>query len=239
MKVLSQNPPPAPSTSSKLNNSNMTQTGYKPFVFSLEDMSSTPNNPNRRPSTPTITGTPVSRGLTRSNSHGNIGNNANNQTGENAMPKLPAKYNSLQSKYNFTKHPSTWLYNFRSEMQIYIDGGKCRELSIKECKDMIEKFYESKSMANEKAIKGMSQYPSETMEQHVYRLYEKKFGLRTLAVEQAGKLLMGIQNHQFEDNYITVFYKIFKNEIEEDFRLVQQELLRSIYDLIMIQLVAR
>ena len=235
MKVLSQNPP-MPS-SSKINNSIGTtnsQQGFKPFVFSLEDMSN-PTNANRRSSTPNPgIGTPASRGLIKSGTT----NNNPAQSVDNT-PKLPSKYTSLQSKYSFTKHPSTWLYNFRSEMQSFIDSGKCRELSIKECKDMIEKLYENKSLANEKALSGSSQYPSETMEQHVYRLYEKKFGLRTLAIEQAGKLVMAIKCHQYEDNYITVFYKIFKNEVEEDFRLVQQELLRSIYDLIMIQLVAR
>jgi hypothetical protein len=193
----------------------------QPFVFSMEDMST------KKPS-------------------GNNNKDKDKESKEGAKQKRPASSDAAnpvpgKAKYAFTRHPATWLYNFRSEMQMAIDTGKCRELSINECKDMIEKFYESKAIANDKASKGIGSYPPETMEQHIYRIFEKKFGLRALAVEQAGKLFVAVQNihHRNDDNGITIFFKIFKNEIEEDFRLVQQELLRSIYDLIMIQLVAR
>lgn len=55
------------------------------------------------------------------------------------------------------------------------------------------------------------------MEMHIYRSLETRFGLRTLAVESAGTLIISLEKLSEEDNDIAVFSKIFKNEIGEDF----------------------
>jgi len=49
--------------------------------------------------------------------------------------------------------PVSWLNSFRQEVQSAMDSGRCRDISLRECKELIEKLCESKSLANEKAIK--------------------------------------------------------------------------------------
>lgn len=55
------------------------------------------------------------------------------------------------------------------------------------------------------------------MEIHIYRCMEKKYGLRSLAVEHAAMFLAGLKTHAPDNIDINVFYKIFCNEIEEGF----------------------
>jgi hypothetical protein len=57
----------------------------------------------------------------------------------------------------------------------------------------------------------------ETMEIHVYRFMEKKYGLRSLAVEHAAMFLAGLKHFSTDQIDVEVFYKIFCNEIEEGF----------------------
>ena len=57
----------------------------------------------------------------------------------------------------------------------------------------------------------------ETMEIHVYRSMEKKYGLRSLAVEHAAMFLDGLKRYSYDHIDVEVFYKIFCNEIEEGF----------------------
>lgn len=135
--------------------------------------------------------------------------------------------------------PVHWLQAFREDVQRALDDKRCRHMTINECKEAIERIYESKAIANDKAIQNIGNIPMETMEQHVYRNYEKKYGLRSLSVEHAGSLLRAAEEYSAEDNDVNVFLKIFRNEIEEDFRLVQKELVSSIRDLAMVQLMGK
>jgi hypothetical protein len=57
----------------------------------------------------------------------------------------------------------------------------------------------------------------ETMEIHVYRFMEKKYGLRSLAVEHAAMFLAGLKVFASDHIDVEVFYKIFCNQIEEGF----------------------
>lgn len=131
--------------------------------------------------------------------------------------------------------PVNWLHQFRQDVQKAIDDGRCREITLKECKETIERIYDSKTVANEKALQGIGNLPMETIEQHTYRSMEKKYGLRNLAVEHVGMLLRALERYCDEDNEVSVFQKIFRNEIEEDFRLIQMELVKSIRELTMVQ----
>ena len=52
----------------------------------------------------------------------------------------------------------------------------------------------------------------ETMEQHVFRTYEAKYGLRSIAVEHAGALLRSLLKHSSTDNEVSwsiCFFDIF------------------------------
>lgn len=136
--------------------------------------------------------------------------------------------------------PSNWLRSFREDVQkVMDDPNRCRIISLKECLEMIEKVYDSKTIANEKAAQGIGNVPMETMEQHFFRMMEKKYGLRDLAAPHAAILLKALQVYAPEDNSVAVFQCIFRNEIEEDFRFVQKELHKSIKDLIGIKLMGK
>ena len=127
----------------------------------------------------------------------------------------------------------SWFYNFRVELQAVMDSGKCRLLNLSECKDLLEKLYLEKTMAERRTK------VCETMEAHVYRSMEKKYGLRSLAVEHAGNLLRSLDHHADNDNEVAVFLKVFRNEIEEDYRFVAQELRKSIKELLFDQVLAK
>lgn len=135
--------------------------------------------------------------------------------------------------------PVAWLQMFREDVQRAIDEKKCRVLTLKECKEVIVKVYESKAIANDKALLGSTNHPMETLEQHTYRILEKKYGLRALAVEHAGMLLQGLAMYSNSDHEVLVFLKIFRNEVEENYRLIVSELVKSIRDLTGVQLMGR
>jgi len=86
---------------------------------------------------------------------------------------------------------------------------------------------------------GIGNIPMETMEQHTFRCMEKKYGLRNLAVEHVGMFLQAIESYCEMDNDVAVFQKIFRNEVEEDFRVLQKELLKSIRDMCMVKIMER
>ena len=123
-----------------------------------------------------------------------------------------------------------WFYNFRVELQAVLDSGKCRLLSLAECKDLIDKLFLDKTMAERRTK------VCETMENWVYRFMEKKYGLRSLAVEHTGNLMRSLDHYSSTDNEVAVFFKIFRNEVEEDYRFVSQELNKSIKELLFEQI---
>lgn len=137
-----------------------------------------------------------------------------------------------------------WITVFRSEMQRALDNGRCRVMTLNECKETVEKIIEGKKAMNAKVLENsnIGNNPVmvlETIEQYYYRSLEQKYGLRNLAVEHAGVLLSSVEKYYEEDNAIHVFFKIFKNEVEEDFWIVQHELTKSIRDLLAVQIMGR
>ena len=74
---------------------------------------------------------------------------------------------------------------------------------------------------------GVPTHPPETMEMHVYKLMEKQYGLRTLAVDNAATLVHALEILSEEDNDVAVFKCVFSNTIGEDFVAVQTELVSS------------
>jgi hypothetical protein len=196
--------------------------------------------------------------------------------------------------------PVNWLLIFRAEVQKALDELRCREMTLNETKETLNKLYQSKVIANEKANRGIGMsadfflhtsrhsisfffftafycvsvnvclsvaelskflfhfkcfvflsfwccccvliagnVPLDTMEQHVFRVYEAKYGLRSIAVEHAGAFVRSLLLHSPADNDVMVFLKIFRNELEEEFRFIQAELYASIKDLTMVQLMSR
>lgn len=139
------------------------------------------------------------------------------------------------------QHGENWLFLFRADLQRAMDmPNKCRSMTINETRDLVDQMFESKALSNSKSAKtGSAGLLVETMEMHVYKTMEKKYGLRSLAAEHTGALLTSVQRFARQDNAITVFMKVFSNEVEEEFRAVQTELSRSITDLLRVQLMSK
>ena len=94
-------------------------------------------------------------------------------------------------------------------------------LSLHQMKEVIKEIYDSKAKHDEKCQKFKN--PLETMEQHLDTYFTTKFGLKSLVVEWIQTLLHGIKTYSSEDHDVLLFAKILHNDIDEDFRLVQEE----------------
>jgi hypothetical protein len=70
--------------------------------------------------------------------------------------------------------------------------------------------------------------PRETMEQYMYTYLNQKYGLKSLIVEWAAAIITSVRQYQREDHDVALFGKIFKNECDEEFRLIQQHLKETI-----------
>ena len=125
-----------------------------------------------------------------------------------------------------------WLYSFRVELQAMLDSGRCRTQSPHEVKDGIEKVYADKTLAERRSKQ------SETMERFLYRSMEKRYGLRSLALEHTACLLRSVEEHASKDADVLVFHKIYRNEIDEGYRHVQTELRKSIREMLLAQIAA-
>lgn len=167
--------------------------------------------------------------------------NFQNSVTEEAIQRTSASIISSSSKpkfgpnLNITK-PVQWLHNYRKDIQTFIDNNSCRNITLNECIDIINDVFESKFKSNERALQGIPNCPLETLEQHLFRILENKYGLRTLAVEHAGNLLNAIEIYSKSNNEVFIFQKIFRNEIEEEFRFVQLDLVQSIHELVLVNL---
>lgn len=54
--------------------------------------------------------------------------------------------------------PINWLLLFRAEVQKALDEGRCREMTLNEVTETIQKLYQSKVIANEKANRGIGEF---------------------------------------------------------------------------------
>ena len=71
----------------------------------------------------------------------------------------------------------------------------------------------------------------ETMEQHLYSFLNKKYGLKQMIVEWAGALINGMRKFGGEDNGVAVFAKILRNECDEEFVVMQEQVKNTILEL--------
>ena len=96
--------------------------------------------------------------------------------------------------------------------------------------DIINSIYDSKIL-NEK-INLEYKVAKETMEQHMYKYLNKKYGLKNLTIEWASGIINGIRKFSSEDSDVLLFGKILRNEIEEEAVSVIAKLKVTIVDLL-------
>lgn len=90
-------------------------------------------------------------------------------------------------------------------------------ISIRNVKETIKEIYNSKKDCDKKAFE--NKLPKETLEQHMYSYINQKYGLKQLMIEFTTNFMKGVTYYSNEDNEIFLFFKILKNEIDEEYKL--------------------
>ncbi|XQJ27700.1 Leucine rich repeat/Leucine Rich Repeat/Leucine Rich repeats (2 copies), putative [Leishmania guyanensis] len=103
-------------------------------------------------------------------------------------------------------------------------------LSLKQLKEIIEDIYTSKVKYDGKCKQ--NQLPRETMEQHMYTYLNQKYGLREIILEWATAIVEAVRRYAPEDNDVAVFGKVLRNEVDEEFRFVQQHVREAVKELL-------
>ncbi|CAD8144743.1 unnamed protein product [Paramecium pentaurelia] len=108
-----------------------------------------------------------------------------------------------------------------SEFHLLVQPQSFRPLTLKQLKDIIQDIYESKSKHDIRQYE--NKLPLETIEQHIYTYLYCKYGLKNLALEWVACIINAIKKYITEDNDVTVFGLMLKNNIDEDFRILQSQ----------------
>lgn len=116
------------------------------------------------------------------------------------------------------------------------DGGDFKMLSLKALKDAMDAIYSSKARYDAKCAS--AHMPRETMEAHLYTWLNTRFGIRALVLEQARSIIASVDYYAPYDNDVAVFGAILRNEVDEEFRLVQAQLKETARELLRLQLKA-
>jgi hypothetical protein len=109
-----------------------------------------------------------------------------------------------------------------------------RELTQKQLQDFITELYASKVKYDAKCRE--AKLPRETMEQHLYTYLNQKYGLKSLIIEWASAVMAAVKKFSDDDNDVAVFGKILRNEIDEEFRIVQKQLKDTVAELLRVYL---
>jgi hypothetical protein len=109
-----------------------------------------------------------------------------------------------------------------------------RNISLKQLKDHVDGIYTSKLKFDQKC--SAAHLPRETLEQHMYTYLNQRYGLKALIVEHASAIIKAVNKCSAQDNDVAVFGKILRNEVDEEFRFVQQQLKQTVKELLRVYL---
>ena len=112
-------------------------------------------------------------------------------------------------------------------------GSSPKLLTLPHLRSLIREIYASKTQHDEKCL--ASGAGLETLEQHLYTFMSTRFGLKSLVVEWVESVIQAVQLYAQEDNEVAVFGKILQNEIDEEFRVVQSEVKKTLAELLKVQ----
>ena len=125
--------------------------------------------------------------------------NSKNQT-------IDKNNNSINNRINL---PNVSMTSFNKQIII-----SKRKLTREQLNDIIQNIYKSKIAYDQSCID--SNKPLETMEQHMYRYLNQKYGLKSLTIEYASAIINGIKEFSKKDMNIKLFGMLLKNEVEEN-----------------------
>ncbi|KAG9391616.1 EF-hand calcium-binding domain [Carpediemonas membranifera] len=110
------------------------------------------------------------------------------------------------------------------------EPGQVKELTLRQTKDLISEIYESKKRYDSRVSTGG--VPPETMEQHVNTYLNHRYGLRQLVLDWAASIRQAIAQHESADLDVAVFARIMRNEIDEQFKTVLDDLKSTVKELL-------
>ncbi|CAD8141980.1 unnamed protein product [Paramecium pentaurelia] len=136
------------------------------------------------------------------------------------------KSSNIMSEISYKQNESPSIiekkrYKTLSEFHLLVQPQSFRPLTLKQLKDIIQDIYESKTKHDIRQYE--NKMPLETIEQHMYTYLYCKYGLKNLALEWVACIINAIQKYIAEDNDVAVFGLMLKNNLDEDFRLLQSQ----------------
>eukprot|EP00826_Nyctotherus_ovalis_P016973 TRINITY_DN14958_c0_g2_i1.p1 TRINITY_DN14958_c0_g2~~TRINITY_DN14958_c0_g2_i1.p1 ORF type:complete len:508 (-),score=157.39 TRINITY_DN14958_c0_g2_i1:926-2449(-) len=112
--------------------------------------------------------------------------------------------------------------HFKPVKELPIANKGAKALTLRQLKEMILDMYIQKTKYDEKsAANGL---PSETMEEYMYVYFNRIYGLKSLVIEAAESIVQGVKKFSSVDSDVALFRRILRNECDEDFRLVFEEI---------------
>ena len=116
--------------------------------------------------------------------------------------------------------------NNQKDNKIMVGPINKRTLTLKSLLEMINEIYNSKFQRDKQLTS--SHLPKETLEQHMYSYFNKKYGLKNLIIEYASAIINGIKKFSKENSEVCLFGKILRNELEEEEILIVSKLKTAI-----------
>lgn len=140
----------------------------------------------------------------------NITNNSKNEERKNEVLKSDSKIKSTKS--------------------VMTPVVCCRQQTKESLLELISEIYKSKLSCNEKNRE--INHPLETMEQHMYRYLNTKYGLKNITIEVVSSIVEGIKKYSQSNAEICLFGLILRNEVEENSIQILQRIKTIISDLL-------
>ena len=169
----------------------------------------------------------------------------NNNIKENINPdiniKNPPKLSDLNAKKieqnklsdsQYNKNPLSQSSNINNNVvltNLSLAGN--RVFTLKMMKDIISNIYISKINFDKKCMQ--NKQPKETMEEYMYTYLNQKYGLKNMVIEWATNIINGIRTFSKEDTEISLFGKILQNELEENCKLLIDNIKENVNTIIM------
>ena len=165
------------------------------------------------------------------NANPDINNNNNNS--QNSKLINPQQLLSLEKKIEsnisdsqFSKNP---INNNVILTNLSLAGN--RVFTLKMMKEIISNIYISKNNFDKKCIQ--CKQPKQTMEEYMYTYLNQKYGLKNMVIEWATNIINGIRTFSKEDTEISLFGKILQNELEENCKLLIDNIKQNVNTIIM------
>eukprot|EP00340_Litonotus_pictus_P008064 CAMPEP_0170532350 /NCGR_PEP_ID=MMETSP0209-20121228/71031_1 /TAXON_ID=665100 ORGANISM="Litonotus pictus, Strain P1" /NCGR_SAMPLE_ID=MMETSP0209 /ASSEMBLY_ACC=CAM_ASM_000301 /LENGTH=748 /DNA_ID=CAMNT_0010828319 /DNA_START=266 /DNA_END=2512 /DNA_ORIENTATION=+ len=168
----------------------------------------------------------VAKSRMRNNSVGATQNNMNsvkNSTGYSRMGRT-YKDSAMKNRDSMAKVSSSHKESTNDRLT------NIKIMSLKNLLDMIQEIYQSKTNYDKKCFDNKA--PRETMEQHMYTYLNYKYGLKGLVIEYSAAVVNSIKKYAKENVDVSLFGKILRNDLEEDYRIIYYKLKSTLFELL-------